>query len=69
MIRNKVVILLVSETELDVLLVLSMSYLYDRDSSGVELFSYIRDDIPTKLLKHDFGTNTENCSVEINSQK
>ena len=69
MIRNKVVILLVSETELDVLLALSMSYLYDRDSSGAELFSYIRDDIPTKLLKHDFGTNTEYCSVEINSQK
>ena len=69
MIRNKVVILLVSETELDVLLALSMSYLYDRDSSGGELFSYIRDDIPTKLLKYDFGTNTENSSVEINLQK
>ena len=69
MIRNKVVILLVSETELDVLLALSMSHLYDRDTSGGELLSYIRDDIPTKLLKHDFGTNTENCSVETNLQK
>ena len=46
-----------------------MSYLYDRDSSGGELFSYIRDDIPTKLLKNDFGTNTENFSVEINLHK
>ena len=30
---------------------------------------YIRDDIPTKLLKHDFGTNIESLSVEINSRK
>ena len=46
-----------------------MSDLYDRDSSGGERFSYISDDIPTKLLKNDFGTNTENFSVEINLQK
>ena len=26
-------------------------------------------DIPTKLLKYDFGTNIENLSVEINFQK
>ena len=30
---------------------------------------YIRDAIPTKLLKHDFGTNIENLSVEINLRK
>ena len=42
-----------------------MSYLYDRDSSGGERFSYIRDDIPTKLLKNDFGTNTENFSLKL----
>ena len=30
---------------------------------------YIRDDIPTKLLKHDFGTNIKNLSVEINSSE
>ena len=46
-----------------------MSYLYDRDSSGGERFSYIRDDIATNLLKHDFRTNTENFSVEISLQK
>ena len=46
-----------------------MSCLYDRDSSGGERFSYIRDDILTKLLKNDFGTNTENFSIEINLQK
>ena len=58
MIKNNVVILFISETKLDVsfqsvqikILALSMSYLYDRDSSG----GYIRDDIPTKLLKYDF---------------
>ena len=58
MIKNNVVILFISETKLDVsfqsvqikIIALSMSYLYDRDSSG----GYIRDDIPTKLLKYDF---------------
>ena len=69
MIRNNVFILLVSETELHVVLALSMSYLYDRDSLGSEPFRYIRDDIPTRPLKHDFGNNTENSSVEINLQK
>ena len=72
--KSNVVILLISETKLDIsfpssqikILALSMSYLYDRDSSGGERFSYIRDDNPTKLLKHDFRTNTENFSVEIN---
>ena len=58
MIKNNAVILFISKTKLDVsfqsvqikILALSMSYLYDRDSSG----GYIRDDIPTKLLKYDF---------------
>ena len=35
----------------------SMSYRYDRDSMGGWLLLYMRDDIPTKLLKHDFRTN------------
>ena len=30
---------------------------------------HIRDDIPTKLLKHDFGTNIENLSVEIDLRR
>ena len=33
---------------------------------GGGLLLYIRDDIATKLLKHDFGTNIQNFSVEIN---
>ena len=56
--KSNVVILLISETKLDIsfpssqikILALSMSYLYDRDSSCGERFSYIRDDIPTNLL-------------------
>ena len=30
---------------------------------------HIRDDIPTKLLKHDSGTNIENLSVEIDLRR
>ena len=36
----------------------------DRDSMGGRLLLYIRDDIPTKLLKHDFGPNIEILSVK-----
>ena len=35
----------------------------------VDCLPYIRDNIPSKLLKHDFGTNIENLSVEINLRK
>ena len=42
---------------------------YDRDSIGSGFLLYIRDDIPAKLLKHDFGINIENLSVEINLRK
>ena len=46
-----------------------MPYRYDRNSMGGRLLLYIRYEIPTKHLKHDFGTNIENLSVEINLQK
>ena len=46
-----------------------MSYRYYRYSIGGGLLLYMRADIPTKLLKYDFGTNIENLSVEINFQK
>ena len=46
-----------------------MPYWYDRDSMGGGLLLYIRGDIPTKLLKHDFETYIENLSVEINLRK
>ena len=36
---------------------------------GGGLLPYIRDDIPTKLLKHDFGTNIGNLLIEINLRK
>ena len=73
MVENHVDILLISEIKLDDsfpsgqfnIYGFSMPYRYDRDSMGSGLLLYIRDDIPTKLLKHDFGTNIENLSVEI----
>ena len=36
---------------------------------GGGLLLYVRDDIPTKLLNYDFGTNIENLSIEINLRK
>ena len=42
---------------------------YDGDSMGYGFLLYIRNDISTKLLKHDFITNIENLSVEINLRK
>ena len=47
----------------------SMSYRYARNSMGGGLLLYIRDNTPTKLLKHDFGTNIKHLSVEINLRK
>ena len=77
MIENNVDILLISETRLDdsfpsgqfKIRGFSMPYQYNRNSMGGGLLPYIRDDIPTKLLKHDFGTNIENLSIEINLRK
>ena len=68
MIENNVDTLLISETNLNdsfpsgqfKLCVFNMFYRYDRDSMGGGLLLYISDDIPTKLLKHDFRTNIEN---------
>ena len=74
MIEYNVDILLISETRLDGLFAsdqfkicgFSVPYQYDRDWMGGGHLLYIRDDIPNELLKHDFGTNIENFSVEIN---
>ena len=77
MIENNVDILLISETKLDhsfpscqfKICGFSMPYRFDRDSMGGGLLFYIKDDTPAKLFKHDFGTNIENLSVEINLRK
>ena len=77
MVENNADMLLISETKLDdsfpsgqfKICGFSMSYRYDRNSMGDGILLYIRDDIPTKLLKHDFGNNIENLSVEINVRK
>ena len=47
----------------------SMPYRYDRNSMGGGLLLYIRDDIPTKLLIHDFRTNIENCQLKLIYEK
>ena len=68
MIEDNADILLISETKLDdsfpsgqfKICGFSMPYRYDRNSMGGGLLLYIRDHIPTKLLKHDFGANIEN---------
>ena len=77
MIENNVDILLISETKLNdsfpsgqlKICGFSMLYQYDRDSMGSRILLYVGDDIPTKLVKHDFGTSIENLSVGINLQK
>ena len=77
MVENNADILLISGTKLDdsfpsgqfKICGFSMPYRYGRNSMGGGFLLYIRDDIPTKLLKHDFGTNIENLSVEINFRK
>ena len=77
MVESNADLLLISETKPDdsfpsgqfKICGFSMPYRYDRNSMGGGLLLYIRDDILTKLLKHDFGTNIENLSVEINLRK
>ena len=59
-VENNADILLISETKLDdsfpsgqfKIHGFCMPYLYDRNSMGRGVLLYIRDDIPTKLLKH-----------------
>ena len=65
MVENNADILLISETKLDdsfpsgqfKICGFTMPFRYDRISMGGGVLPYIRDDIPTKLLKHDFGAN------------
>ena len=77
MVENNADILHISETKLDdsfpsgqfKICGFGMAYRYDRNLMGGGVLLYIIDDIPTKLLKHDFGTNIKNLSVEINLRK
>ena len=46
-----------------------MPYRYERNSKGGGLLLFIRDDIPIKLLKHDFGTNIENIKNSFTKKK
>ena len=64
MVENNAYILHISEIKLDdsfssgqfKICQFSMPYRYDRNAMGGGLLLYIRDNIPTKLLRHDFGT-------------
>ena len=77
MVENNEEILLISETKLDdsfpsgqfKICGFSMPYRYDRNSMGGGLLLYIRYDIPTKLLKDDFGTNIEICQLKLIYEK
>ena len=77
MIKNNVDKLLISEAKLVdsfpsgqfKIFQFSMSYRYGRDSMDGETLHYIRGNIPTKFLKHDFRINIWNMSVEINLRK
>ena len=77
MVENNADILLISGTKLDDSFPsgqfktcgFSMPYRYGRISMGGGFLLYIRDDIPTKLSKNDFGINIENLLVEINLRK
>ena len=70
-------IFLISETKLDdsfpsgqfKICGFSIPYRYDKIGGTFTIYQYIRDDIPSKLLKHDFGANIENSSIEINLRK
>ena len=42
-----------------------MAYRYDKDSVGGGLLLYIRDNIPTIFLKHDFETNLKICQLKL----
>ena len=74
MIENNTDKLLISETKLNdsfpsaklKICGTSMPYRYDRDSISGGVLLHIRDDIPTKHLKHDIRTNVEILSAEIN---
>ena len=77
MIENNADIPLISEIKLDdsfpsgqfKICGFIIPYRFHRDPMVGGISLYIRDDTPTKVLKHYFGTNIENLSVEINLRK
>ena len=68
---------MISETNLDnsfptaqfLLHGFSAPYRLDRNSKGVGILLYIREDIPSRLLNSKLKTGIETISVEINLRK
>ena len=78
MIKDNIDILLVSETKLDDTLPVGQFYIdgystpyrFDRTSHGGGILLYIREDIPSKILKFEpVQNNFEGFFVEINLRK
>ena len=76
-VKNKVDILMVSETKLDgsfptvqfLLHGFSVPYRLDGNSKGGGILLFVREDIPSTLLNGKSKTGIESISVEINLRK
>ena len=77
MIDNNIDIFLISETKLDdsfpsaqfLIKGFSALYRFDRNSKGVGLLFYIREDIPSKILTYSSNCDIKTYLVEINLRK
>ena len=75
-VKGSIDILMVSETKLDgsfpegqfLIEGFHSPFRFDRNRNGGEIMLYVREDIPAKLLSHDFPC-AESFSVEINLYK
>ena len=72
-VKGSIDILMVSETKLDdsfpeAQFLIEGPFRFDRNINGSEIMLYVREDIPTKLLSHDFP-DVESFFVEINLHK
>ena len=77
MIDNNIDIFLISETKLDdsfpsaqfLIKGFSALYRFDRNSKGVGLLFYIREDIPSKILTYSSNCDIKTYLIEINLRK
>ena len=77
MIDNNIDIFLISETKLDdsfpsaqfLIKGFSALYRFDRDSKGVGLLFYVREDIPSKILTYSSNCDIKTYLIEINLRK
>ena len=77
MIDNNIDIFLISETKLDdsfpsaqfLIKGFSALYRFDRNSKGVGLLFYVREDIPSKILTYSSNCDIKTYLIEINLRK